>query len=79
VPIISDWWSGLDSFFEPGSEILIAASGQDVVEILSGRDDAELARIGVRARTRVIREHSAPQRAAELERMVAECAGARAR
>ncbi len=24
VPIISDWWSGLDSFFEPGKEILIA-------------------------------------------------------
>jgi spore maturation protein CgeB len=79
VPIVSDWWSGLDSFFEPGREILIARSARDVVDILTGRDDAELAAIARRARARVLQEHSAPQRAAELERLVAECAGARAR
>jgi spore maturation protein CgeB len=79
VPIISDWWSGLDSFFEPESEILIASSGRDVVEIVTGRDGAELAAIASRARARVIREHTAPRRAAELESLVAECAGATAR
>jgi spore maturation protein CgeB len=79
VPIISDWWSGLDSFFEPESEILIASSAGDVVELVTGRDDAELAAIASRARARVIQEHTAPHRAAELESLVAECAGARAR
>jgi spore maturation protein CgeB len=79
VPIISDWWSGLDSFFEPESEILIASSAEDVVELVTGRDDAELAAIASRARARVIQEHTAPHRAAELESLVAECAGARAR
>ena len=24
VPVMSDWWEGLDAFFEPGREILIA-------------------------------------------------------
>jgi spore maturation protein CgeB len=79
VPIISDWWSGLDSFFEPESEILIASSAGDVVELVTRRDDAELAAIASRARARVIQEHTAPRRAAELESLVAECAGARAR
>ncbi len=26
VSIISDWWDGLDTFFEPGREILISGS-----------------------------------------------------
>ena len=26
TPIVSDWWEGLDHFFEPGKEILVAKS-----------------------------------------------------
>ena len=78
VPIVSDWWSGLDSFFTPEREILVASTPEEVVEIIAGRDAAELEQIGRRARARVLREHTAVHRAAELERLVAECAGARA-
>ena len=28
TPILSDWWDGLDAFFEPEAEILIAAAGE---------------------------------------------------
>jgi spore maturation protein CgeB len=68
VPVISDWWDGLDAFFEPGREILIAESAEDVLRHLHQGDGL----VGVRARARVLRSHTADHRAAELERHVAE-------
>jgi spore maturation protein CgeB len=79
VPIISDWWEGLDRFFVPGSEILVAASAGEVVELLASLSPQELERIGAAGRGRVLRAHTAEHRARELEELVAECAGARAR
>src|SRR5438045_2945372 len=38
VPVISDWWEGLHEFFEPGSEILIASSTDEVVTALHSSD-----------------------------------------
>jgi spore maturation protein CgeB len=73
VPAISDWWQGLDSFFRPGSEILVARRAVDVVAALR-RDDAP--EIGERARRRVLAEHTADRRAEELEALVGELAGA---
>ncbi|MGN6584464.1 MAG: CgeB family protein [Rhizobiaceae bacterium] len=66
IPVISDWWEGLDAFFEPGSEILVARSSADVIAALD-RDDAELQRIAKRARERVLAEHSSAKRAEELQ------------
>jgi spore maturation protein CgeB len=65
VPIVTDAWEGLELFFEPESEILVATSADDVVEVLTlGRGDLEaLAR---RARERTLDEHTAERRAAEL-------------
>jgi spore maturation protein CgeB len=76
VPIVSDWWEGLDAFFEPGREILIADEADDVVRILGtiGEDDRRA--IAGRARERVLREHTAQRRAAELEQLVADVARA---
>lgn len=65
VPCVSDWWSGLDAFFEPGREILVVRTPEDVVEAL-GRGPADLARIGRAARDRVLEEHTAEVRAREL-------------
>jgi len=70
VPVISDWWEGLDAFFEPGVEILIAQSAADVERHLRLDDPARTA-IGARARTRVLAEHTPGHRAQELERHVA--------
>ena len=67
VPVVSDWWEGLDAFFEPGREILIAHDGDDVERFLTEITEDERRAIGERARARVLREHTAARRAAELE------------
>lgn len=74
VPVVSDWWEGLPAFFEPGREILIADDAGEVERILTEIDEGERRAIGARARARVLREHTASQRAAELESLVAEVA-----
>ena len=55
----------LDAFFEPGREILVAESGADSLEALD-RPDQELRTIAMRARERVLAEHTADHRAAQL-------------
>ncbi len=67
VPIISDYWPGLGEFFEPEKEILIASSSDDVLRYLRDISAAERRAIGARARARVMAEHTAAHRAAELE------------
>lgn len=63
--IVSDWWTGLDTFFEPGKEILVARSEADALAAL-GADRAELARIGRNARERALDCHTAEARAKQL-------------
>jgi len=70
VPVISDWWRGLDAFLEPGSEIVVAHDGDDVVRVLRETSDEERRAIGARARARVLRDHTAERRAEELEHLV---------
>jgi spore maturation protein CgeB len=67
--IISDEWVGLDSFFTPESEILLARDTADTLDALS-RDPEEIRRIGRRARERTLDEHTADRRAAELEELL---------
>jgi spore maturation protein CgeB len=50
VPILSDWFDGLDAFFEPGREILIARGTEDALAALD-MPDAELAAVARRARS----------------------------
>jgi spore maturation protein CgeB len=69
VPIISDWWNGLDEFFNPESEILIASSTGDVLAALE-LSDAQLRRIAFAARERVLAEHTGAQRAQQLEDII---------
>jgi spore maturation protein CgeB len=65
TPLLSDCWAGLEDFFEPGEDILIARDAADTLSAL-GRDGAELARIARRARERTLDQHSSGQRAIEL-------------
>jgi len=69
APIVSDSWDGLDRFFTPGEEVLIAEDRGDVLAALA-RSDAELARIGEAGRARVLAEHSSAVRAAEMVRLI---------
>jgi spore maturation protein CgeB len=67
TPIISDYWEGLATLFEPGKEILIARSSKDVLEWIRDLPAPERLALGVRARARVLAEHTAAHRAAQLE------------
>jgi spore maturation protein CgeB len=69
VPVLSDWWEGLDSFFTPGSEILIARSTEEAVAALD-LPPGDLAALGRAARERVLDEHRSEHRARELVRLV---------
>jgi len=71
TPVLSDHWPGLEEFFEPGREILVAHHSADVLEALS-RPDAELRRMATRARERVLAEHSAERRAIDFETLLEE-------
>jgi len=65
--ILSDGWVGLERFFEPGREILVASSTDDAVAALE-RSDAELRRMAARGRRRALAEHTSEHRAIiELE------------
>jgi len=65
TPIVSDSWEGLDNFFEPDRELLIAESNDDVVGALS-QSPEELLRVGKAARERVLSCHTAEHRSREL-------------
>ena len=66
VPILSDWWEGLDTFFTPGKEILPVRSTEEVLNALS-LSDAELKGIAAAARERTVQFHTAEHRVRELE------------
>ena len=69
TPVVSDHWEGLEQFFEPGREILIASQACDVVDALALSPD-ELWRIGSAARERVLDEHTSDHRSRELIRLL---------
>jgi spore maturation protein CgeB len=66
VPILSDWWEGMDDFFSPGQELLVARNTAEALAALD-RDDAELARLGRCARARALDCHTAEHRVRDLE------------
>jgi spore maturation protein CgeB len=65
--IITDYWLGIDFFFEPGKEILVAASGDEVAEILSKLTVEEARAIGEAAKARVLAKHTYAHRAKEAD------------
>ncbi|HXH13013.1 MAG TPA: glycosyltransferase [Alphaproteobacteria bacterium] len=67
TPIISDQWEGLQTFFTPDIEILIAHTPEDILHYLRELPETERVTLGLRARARVLAEHTAAHRAATLE------------
>lgn len=66
VPVITDYWDGIEEFFTPGHELIVARTTHQVLAALS-MPSQELDAIGKRGRERVLRQHTAAQRANELE------------
>jgi spore maturation protein CgeB len=72
TPIISDSWPGIETFFKPGEEILISNSSDETLLYLKDVSELDRRRLSSRARERVLSEHTARHRAAELENYVLE-------
>lgn len=72
TPIISDYWPGLETFFELGTEILVARSPEDTLGYLQELSESKCQMICDRARQRVLSAHTAAHRAVELEGYVAD-------
>jgi len=67
--IITDYWLGIDFFFEPGKEILVAGSGDEVAEILRNLSVEDAKAIGEAAKERVLRSHTYEHRAKEVQKL----------
>jgi spore maturation protein CgeB len=63
--IVSQPYNGIEEWFQPGTEIVIARSGQEAPAIYQELLDSEEKRlkIGKRARERVLRDHTYRNRA----------------
>jgi len=68
--VITDAWQGIDQFFEPGREILVAEHAEDVRRHLRELTPSRRERIGHAARARALRDHTYAQRALEVERVL---------
>ena len=61
--LITDEWQGIESFFEPGKEILVAPSAEEIVHLLRTVSARKAKVIGEAMRSRALREHLYSQRA----------------
>ena len=70
--LITDYWKGIETFFEPGKEILVANSGEEVQMILAGLTSEKAREIGDAAYKKVLAAHTYNHRAELLESVISE-------
>ena len=68
--LITDHWTGIETFFEPGREILVAASAEEVVHYLRNIREAEAGKIGDNMRGRALQDHTYRLRARQFHEIV---------
>jgi spore maturation protein CgeB len=73
--VITDYWQGIEQFFEPEREILVASGGDEVVEILHGLTPERARAIGKAAYRRVLSDHTYSRRAELVETALARQTG----
>ena len=61
--LITDHWEGIETFFEPESEVLVAHNGSDVAAIVKHLSAERARQIGAAAYRRVLADHTYAQRA----------------
>jgi spore maturation protein CgeB len=71
--LITDAWEGLELFFEPGTEMLVARSGDEVAQHVRELDAARAHAVGQAAYRRVLAEHTYAHRAAQLDAVLEGC------
>jgi len=65
TPLISDWWEGLDWFFDARRDIQVVATAEHVENALN-MDDGELRALAAHARQRTLNDHTGQVRARQL-------------
>ncbi|HJT52795.1 MAG TPA: glycosyltransferase [Candidatus Angelobacter sp.] len=65
TPLITDWWEGLDRFFDLGRDLQVVSRAEDVEQAMA-RDNGDLQRMALRARERTLHEHTGEVRARQL-------------
>lgn len=68
--LITDYWEGIEHFFEPGSELLVAHDGAETAEYVYSTTPERAREIGQAAYRRVLRDHTYANRAAQLEALL---------
>jgi spore maturation protein CgeB len=65
--LITDRWEGIESFLEPGREILVASDGDEVAAHLEELTVPRARAIAQRARKRILAQHTYAHRAAQFD------------
>jgi spore maturation protein CgeB len=68
--LITDQWVGIEDFLDPGAEVLVASSGDQVAEILMGLAPARAQQIGQQARRRILAHHTYAHRALQVNALL---------
>jgi spore maturation protein CgeB len=72
--VITDRWQGIEDFFEPFDEILVAGSAEEIVAHMRATPPARASLIGAAARERALRDHTYDRRARDLDSVLSELA-----
>lgn len=70
--VITDRWTGVENFFEPGQEILVAGNAEDIVHFLREFNAGDTRTIGSNMRRRALRDHTYKLRAQQFDYIVAD-------
>lgn len=68
--VITDYWAGIDHFFVPETEILVAGSAEEIVRHLRECSQHRAREIGRRMRERALREHTYALRSRQFDSIV---------
>jgi len=68
--LLTDAWEGVETFFEPGREILVAASTEEVIDHVCSLTPARSRELGEAARRRALAEHTYAHRAELVEQVL---------
>jgi spore maturation protein CgeB len=71
--LITDAWEGLEVFFEPEKEVLVAHNGDEVAQHVRTLEASRAREIGQAAYRRVLSEHTYAHRAAQLDEVLQGC------
>jgi spore maturation protein CgeB len=65
--LICDSWPGIEQFFQPGREILVVRSAEDILRLLRTYGPIQAAALGNAFRERALRDHTYRRRAIEVD------------